>query len=242
MAFSSSHATMRSRPALLVHPSGLAGHGERLVGEGASGEVLEGVEDQAVVLGPEPLLVDDAGRQRVGVPVAEGAEALLDRVDEPGVELAAVAPPELGEAHHVEVAGVLVRVDLGERRGVVVGGDLRAVEVVRPIATGSLEVGDEVCGAGRLEGARGVAEVVVLPGAPRPFVDEPVARAQRTAAARRPLARGDHRHQRHGGGHCRDRTSLHDRPLPLDAETLGDAGPSPRRAPGGWAVAPSAGR
>ena len=50
---------------------------ERRIRERVPGEVLVDVEDDAVVLRPVPLVVDEPGRRRLGVPVLEREEPLL---------------------------------------------------------------------------------------------------------------------------------------------------------------------
>ena len=81
-----------------------------------------------MVLGPEPLVVDDAGRERVGVPVAERQHAPLDRRPQVGCHLGAVALPQRDQVEQVEVARVLERVDLVEGGLEVRGVDGREVE------------------------------------------------------------------------------------------------------------------
>ena len=88
--------------------------GKRGVGEGLPGQVLAGVEDDPVVLGPVPLVVPHAGRRGLGEPVLERQQPPLDVGDERGVEAVPVAVPERHELEQVEVTRVLHPVELGE--------------------------------------------------------------------------------------------------------------------------------
>ena len=90
--------------------------GERAVGERLAGHVLVGEEQDEVVLGPVVLAVDDAGRRGLGPPVLEGEQSLLDGGPQRGVELVAVALPEVQQVGDVEVAGVTEVAELLEDR------------------------------------------------------------------------------------------------------------------------------
>ena len=97
---------MKPRARVLVPGTGVAVAAEHVVRERLPGEVLVGVEQQAVVLGPVVALVDGARRLRVGEPVLERPHVLLHRGAHVGREQVAVAVPEVHHVREVEVGGV----------------------------------------------------------------------------------------------------------------------------------------
>jgi len=121
-----------------------AADGKHAVGKLLPREVLEHVENDAVVLRPVPLVVDDPGRRRVGVPVFERQQTLLDGGCRVGRQVPARAEPQPEQVHHVEVAGVLHRVDLGEHAGQGGRSDPGDVDREAGIAAAPLEMGDDV--------------------------------------------------------------------------------------------------
>ena len=146
-------------------------------------QVLEHVHDDPVVLGPEPLVVDDTGGQRIGVPVAEPEHSLLDRGAEIGRHLAPVALPQGHEMQQVEVARVLEAVDLVEGRLEVRRSDAPQVEVERPVTGGPGRKRQHVGGRGAIQRLSRVVEIAVLTMLPPVLVHVAIALAERSASA-----------------------------------------------------------
>ena len=172
--------------ARLVPGTGVAVAAEPVVRERLPGEVLVGVEEQAVVLGPVVALVDGAGRLRVREPVLERPHVLLHRGAHVGREEIAVAVPEVHHVREVEVGGVDEVVHALERTRVVRQRDPAGVER-RVSAPGPLRVVDHVrVRAGRERLARVVQVAALLIAPPR-------RRHESVGAARAGRIRGDQR-------------------------------------------------
>jgi hypothetical protein len=133
------------------------------------------------------------GREGVGEPVAEVDEPLLDGRPQLRGDVAPVPVPDGDQLHHVEVAGVLVGVDLGERGGEVVGPDGRGVEAEAVVAAGPGQVRQHTGGRRRGELFGGEAEVLVLAVTPLARVDVAVAGAERPAPVRTLTSAGTRR-------------------------------------------------
>ena len=134
------------RRPLEVFGTGETRDGEGLVGVPLAGEVLDGEVDDAVVLRPEPEVVEAVGGQGVVVAIAVGEHPLVDGGDHVGRQLrhrrVALAEGEHPvQVHQLEVAGVLPGVDLFEDRTERLDGDVLDVPHVVGIAMGAPEVG-----------------------------------------------------------------------------------------------------
>ena len=148
--------------------AGQAGEGEHAVGDRETSEVLVDGEDDPVVLGPEPLVVDLPRRDGVVVAVAEADHGVLDRDERLRRQHVATEAQHPLQVHQLEVVGVPERVQADQRRrhGGGVPGEPR-------LTTGAGQVGDDARRARRLQRLGGEAQV--LRGARREdrLVDEP---------------------------------------------------------------------
>ncbi|MEZ5140139.1 MAG: hypothetical protein R2711_15625 [Acidimicrobiales bacterium] len=150
--------------ALLVVGPGEAGHGEGAIGHALAGEVLVDQADDDVVLGPEPLVVEAVGRQRVVPLVPVVGHPLLDRLDHLRVERAHVGLA-VGQAHHpvqvhqLEVARVAPLVDVVPHVLQRVDRDRGGVPAEGVVAVGGDQVGADRHRAAWIEGSGGAGEV-----------------------------------------------------------------------------------
>jgi hypothetical protein len=101
---------------------------EDVARERLPGEVLVGVEQQAVVLRPVVALVDRARRLRIGEPVLERPHVSFHRGAHVGREHVAISVPEVHHVREVEVGGVDEVVHALERVRVVRERDAGSVE------------------------------------------------------------------------------------------------------------------
>ncbi len=134
---------MRFRAVSACRGTGAAVVREGRILEREPGEVFVDVEDDAVVLRPVVLVVDDALGRGLGVPVLEGLEALRHRVAGRGRQLVAVGVPEVDQVEDVEVGGVVEGVDRLERRSEGLGSDGGRVEVELRVTRRPLEVRED---------------------------------------------------------------------------------------------------